>query len=125
MHRLLLLLSKIQKNGVKVVALAAIVVFVVLIVIFLIETNRLNEDIEKYESEITYLNEKHTEYLAALENHDELVNEIAQLEDETDKLENNNDSLKKEITTLAEEIDELERQNGEALKKLNGLSAPQ
>ena len=124
MYRLLLLWSKIQKNGIKVLAVTAIAVFAALIILFSVETNRLQGDIEIYESEIAYLNEKHAEYQNALETHEELLKTVAKLESEADALENKNDSLGDEITTLAEEKNELERQNGEMLKKFDGLSKP-
>lgn len=124
MHRLILIWSKIQKHRNTIIIVAIVAVFAVLMVIVLTEINRLNDDIRAYESEVAYLNEKHAEYEAALKQQDELMGEIALLENRVAALREDKDRQTSKNLELAEQNNELERLNGELLKKYDGLSKP-
>lgn len=124
MHRLILIWSKIRKYRNTIIIVAVVAVFAVLMAIVLTEINRLNDDIKAYESEVAYLNEKRAEYEVALKQQDELMGEIAQLENRVTALREDKDRQTSKNLELAEQNNELERLNGELLKKYNGLSKP-
>ena len=124
MYRFYLLLSDMRKHKNKFITAAVAAVFVVLIIIFFVQINKLNNEIQTYESEIMFLSEKHSEYVSAISRHDKLLTEIAQLKNKSKELEDLCNSIKEENNELAAEKDELERQNGDLLKKFDGLSKP-
>ena len=122
MHRVLLILSSIRKHKNTIILIAVLVVFAIFIIMAFQEINRLQKDIELYESQIAFLSDKKAEYESALKQNEELILQITRLQANGKGLEEKIGSLQDSCVKLAAEVVELERLNGELLKKFDGLS---